>query len=985
MSLVLKVDSAGGRGFIATLHFAVLADEELLAASVADSEAVVQAVTSSIIEGRNAMICDDQRTIYLRTLPGGSYRRVIKASGDVFHGVILAKNCVFNDDPEAPVILAPNGDIKAAVGRYLAARYALPPEWEAHYLELIDPDYVTDLQVVMNPLNQRWRHLKAVWLSNTVTEEYMLDVIKKRLQNRTLLIPQLPGGVKGVFNPSWNMAEYLKANASILADKLKAFRPRHDPAKDPLNPAIAELKRIPFPAQAHMIQGLNNTLVNQNTAFCSGDMGTGKSIVALGVAHLLHKRRQEAGMKVLLVAPGITIPKWADKEIRETLPDAKVRIINSSEDAAAYLRQVRQGYRPAGLEFTLVGLDRAKLGPDPWCAAVWKRVAGQKYMAWHCPDCGRPLRDKDGKDYDWNDLAYGRPPEKTLGFYEIIDIQSADSDHVIYRRTPNGFPVGYEVKWKTRNPIKKCTECGAKLWRPAVKSRGETKNRPRWYVSRILKKLGRHFDLYIQDEIHQTKAQDSGRGDAFAQMVKASKKTLALTGTLVNGQSTSIKEILWRSDPAELLAAGFDHKTGMIQWASRYGVLKHVTKVETYDTGVNTIQKRTPLQPKEEPGIAPQMTAQFLLHKTGFMELGDLGLPLVELKEIPVFIDFDEKHGKEYRNFHDRLYNACQAHSKGGTSGAWSKFIPATINYADRPDLETIVEFNDGDIVVAPSFPRDYYHAKERRLVELVQNELAEGRGCVIYCNYTSSYGVHQRVKEVLAAHGIRAEILESHVSPMERVEWLSRKEDEGLKVLICNMKLVEVGLDLLPWPTIIYYQLNYDINTVRQSSRRSWRIGQTRECRVYYLVYDGSQQMAQFLRLMNRRGHALLTEGRLDRSELAEFSRDAHSALAADLANCLAGEDTAGKWVKLASKDMDANLTLVSEARFQEVLHETQQALVKETLRLCGFQAENIRARKRADGRMGLPGMEVKLIVVEKSTGRGRKAVAAGQLAFGW
>jgi len=101
MSLVLRVNSAGGHGFSATLHFAVLADEELMAASIADSEAAVQAVTSSIIEGRNALISSDEKTMYLRTLPGGSYRRVIKSSGEIYHGVILAKNCIFNDAPEA--------------------------------------------------------------------------------------------------------------------------------------------------------------------------------------------------------------------------------------------------------------------------------------------------------------------------------------------------------------------------------------------------------------------------------------------------------------------------------------------------------------------------------------------------------------------------------------------------------------------------------------------------------------------------------------------------------------------------------------------------------------------------------------------------------------------------------------------------------------------------------------------------------------------
>ena len=60
--------------------------------------------------------------------------------------------------------------------------------------------------------------------------------------------------------------------------------------------------------------------------------------------------------------------------------------------------------------------------------------------------------------------------------------------------------------------------------------------------------------------------------------------------------------------------------------------------------------------------------------------------------------------------------------------------------------------------------------------------------------------------------------------------------EERGVKVIITNLRLVS-RLDLLAWPSLIFYQGSYDINSVRQSSRRAWRIGQTRECRVYYMI----------------------------------------------------------------------------------------------------------------------------------------------------
>src|SRR5699024_10778573 len=145
---------------------------------------------------------------------------------------------------------------------------------------------------------------------------------------------------------------------------------------------------------------------------------------------------------------------------------------------------------------------------------------------------------------------------------------------------------------------------------------------------------------------------------------------------------------------------------------------------------------------------------------------------------------------------------------------------------------------------------------------------------------YTGSYGMDERILEVLTAHGIKAEILDEPNTD-KRSEALDKLAEREVKVIITNMKKVEVGLDLLYWPTIINYQMSYEVSVFRQSNRRNWRIGQDKECRCYILAYNGTQQMAQFQTVMSGRGHAMLTEGRLDNSDLAEFSRDSQSSLA--------------------------------------------------------------------------------------------------------
>ncbi|MGI2295564.1 hypothetical protein [Paenibacillus sp. GXUN7292] len=705
-----------------------------------------------------------------------------------------------------------------------------------------------------------------------------------------------------------------------------------------------------------------------------------------GVVHVLHERRKrrtgKSGMAVLLAAPGITLPKWKTKEIEATIPNVKVNIIRNGNDALALLRKVKAGYKPSTVEFTMVGIDRAKLGSESYFDGIWKRMhtaskrEDKLTYAWHCPDCGKPIMvplddKKDDEDQlvpaGWDAFAEGVAPTDE-------DIMEARRNRQLLS---NGLPKDWKVKWIRKASIKRSCDnevallgesatedarmlypisrkCKAQFFRPALKSRGETNIKPRINISQVLKRLKGWFDLFIMDEAHQAKGADSGRGDAFGQMVKSAKRTMMLTGTLTTGKSTSVKELLWRTDPKLLLDAGIDYHTGDIEWATRFGKIEQIIKDDEGDVGVVTRKKKRSITSREAPGIAPQMTAQFLIHKSVFLELTDMGLPLVELKEIPMFLEMDKEHALEYRRFHDTLYDACKIASvrSSGVSGAWSKFNPATLMYASRPELGMTVTLGDGVYEAKPIGTEADSHALERWLIETVQMELADGRGCIIYNQFTGNYGMNERVQTILSRNGIRSQILDEP-NPEMRTTRLAEYEEAAVPVIITNMKLVEVGLDMMYWPTIIYNQLSYEVNTVRQSSRRSWRIGQDRECRVYYPIYNGTQKMKQFLHIMSARGHALMVEGRLDKSELAEYSRDSQSSLARDLASCFAGAEVAAAWERLAAKEMEG-LEIIAEANFKEVLQQRMKDLADETLRLCGI--DPVAWRKEREARKSMP-----------------------------
>lgn len=86
---------------------------------------------------------------------------------------------------------------------------------------------------------------------------------------------------------------------------------------------------------------------------------------------------------------------------------------------------------------------------------------------------------------------------------------------------------------------------------------------------------------------------------------------------------------------------------------------------------------------------------------------------------------------------------------------------------------------------------------------------------------------------------------------------------------------------------TLIYYNLGYNLFTLRQSSRRSWRINQTApRIEVYFLFYEGTLQERALTLMASKLAAAGLLEGNITDEGLAAMSdcRDLTSQLAKEL-----------------------------------------------------------------------------------------------------
>ena len=113
----------------------------------------------------------------------------------------------------------------------------------------------------------------------------------------------------------------------------------------------------------------------------------------------------------------------------------------------------------------------------------------------------------------------------------------------------------------------------------------------------------------------------------------------------------------------------------------------------------------------------------------------------------------------------------------------------------------------------------------------------------------------------------------------------------------------------------IVFYETGYDTFTLRQASRRSWRIGQKHPCRVFYLYYRDSMQARAMALMAQKLDASLALEGQFSAEGLAALSADSGSMtmeLAKSLVENIDFGDAERVWAKL---NMDEAVAVVQAA----------------------------------------------------------------------
>ena len=699
------------------------------------------------------------------------------------------------------------------------------------------------------------------------------------------------------------------------------------------------LKRQPFAAQRHRILACYAGLVKHNlpAIFLNGEMGTGKTMMGICVSALM--QRGYSHKPVLVISPPHLVYKWR-REILDTIPDAVVTVINGSNAIRAlrHFRQqlgdARQSVRP---HYLVIGRVRMRMGFH-WRPAYWarpyrfvvenhdgKRETGS-YTAIACPHCGAyryddeeqtPLRvethphwgkerrehckqcgaalwtmrhQDDGEtpcDTRVRKFCLGLPGighatvDKLLATYGAAMLERVIDDNIydfVNLQTAEG---GFFFSDHQAGRLEKA------LGRQEFALRSVS-YQPSEFIKRYFPRLA--FSLVLVDEAHEYKNAGSAQGQAMAVLCNQAEKVLCLTGTLMGGYASDLFHLLFRAMPGVMARLGFaaDANNSFGKAETRfmrdYGCLIDIINLRSNDGDFQTSRaKKATSSTRKAPGFAPLGIARFVLPYTVFMRLSDLGDGILpDFHEETRLVDMPPAMAEANRLLTLQLQQALRAAVARRDFTLTGVVINALLRWPETCfRAETVTHPRDRHDVLAKAdalFAADEATPKEADVIDVCLAEKAAGRKVIVYTTYTGGHDTSTRLRNLLQAHGLSVAVLRSTVGSDAREDWINDQVERGVDVLITNPELVKTGLDLLAFPTLYFAQTGYNVYTVAQASRRSWRIGQQETVKVYYACYAGSAQV-QCMELMARKiKTALSTMGVMPETGLDAFIEDESS-----------------------------------------------------------------------------------------------------------
>ena len=169
----------------------------------------------------------------------------------------------------------------------------------------------------------------------------------------------------------------------------------------------------------------------------------------------------------------------------------------------------------------------------------------------------------------------------------------------------------------------------------------------------------------------------------------------------------------------------------------------------------------------------------------------------------------------------------------------------------------------------------------------------------------------------------------------------------------------MQTGLDLIDFPTICWDETDYSVYVVRQASRRSWRIGQTRPVKVVFMSYRNTLQADALKLVAKKMQSSLAVEGELPEDGLAAYGDDGDDMMMALARRIVSGEEE------------DENETMEEVfAKARNAESESEELLVDDGWKVVEVEPETVSVNGNGNGHYDGIGPTGELVPVNAQPG---------------
>ena len=689
------------------------------------------------------------------------------------------------------------------------------------------------------------------------------------------------------------LVDFIGRHKSALLGYLdRHFTPLYDFDYGKLAPILNRVRlngNSLYETQKHIVASTYTALQHRQGVIIVGEPGVGKTAIGAALAITLRPHMKPDQVVVVMSPPHLT-KKW-QREIEMVTQSVGVRvhakILKRVDDVRAFM----DADLPMTLKVGIIPREMAKLA-EGWESAVqWRKVHTARWA------------------YD-----EARPENLTGDRILTARVPICPNCSATVTRTKNGEAIIADEKWLARAP-QTCPSCGGALWQFArtfsAPKPGEKfpKRNPRMpladYIATV---FPNRVYLVLADEVHESKSTTTDQGAALMTFAQTAAKTVGLTGTLYGGQASGLYGLEFSFNPRVREQYPWGTK-GQAAWVRTMGALERIVEYRPeYDKGGHyTGKRRVEHKPKEAPGCSPLLVREIIDH-TIFVGLQDIGRAMPDFEETPVPIPMDGDMELHYKRAKDKLSTylfQCRMEGDASFLGrylqtllAWptAPFRGEKVIHKRRFDRESdhFIEIPVHDM---PGLGNDRLYPKEEWLVEMIREELAQGRNVGVFLRQTRTRDIQPRLEQIIREHipEARPFVLKGSVDPDRRESLVQQQLEAGCNVLITNPRLVSTGLDLVAFPTLAFYEIDYSLFTVVQASRRAWRIIQDLPCKVFYPFYEGTMEH-QAVNLIGRKQQAAnLLYGETGGGGLSDLTGGGESGadLLAELAKAIDQDET--------------------------------------------------------------------------------------------